>query len=94
MDKTRPIKALGAGAVAVFLVAGVAFGADAILNVPRSAPVILTTRRARSPGADDDHLRADGDDPTRDDHQPGDDRHAETTDHRRDDGSDRDRRGR
>ena len=57
MDTNRPIKALGAGAVAIFLVAGVALGADAILRPPAAShPVVLT--------ADETHQAAGTAEPT------------------------------
>ena len=52
METNRPIKALGAGAVALFLVAGVALGADAILRPPTTGhPAILTADETREAAA-------------------------------------------
>jgi hypothetical protein len=42
-SKNRRTQALGAGAVAVFLVAGVALGADALLRTPNPKPVVSLT---------------------------------------------------
>ena len=52
MNTNRPIKAIGAGAVALFLVAGVALGADAIFRAPTpTRTVILTADETATPGA-------------------------------------------
>ena len=52
MNTNRPIKAIGAGAVALFLVAGVALGADAILRAPTpTRTVILAADETSTPGA-------------------------------------------
>jgi hypothetical protein len=42
-SKNRRIQALGAGAVAVFLVAGAALGADALLRTPNLKPIVGLT---------------------------------------------------
>ena len=52
MDRTNTIKAFGAGAVAIFLVAGVALGADAILKAPTPAStVVLNAAQTETPEA-------------------------------------------